>query len=182
MKNIEINYLDEGGYEVLYPKTTTENLIDFGEVLYTKEEVDGFIAGLSNRIDDQIGTGRFVYGGYIGQFSTYDISLSGGAEATSWQNVVLGFKPVGLILSWDNAFDSDSVSPKILGAVRRHLGDVDDAYAVGFALPITVGQYTVAEALDIGFRIRAVTGTSSDTNLSVSMVYLNYKYNYLAFG
>ena len=109
MKNIEINYLDVSGYEVLYPKTTTENLIDFGEVLYTKEEVDGFIAELDNRIDNQIGALRFTYGGYVGQFSSYDISLGGNTKATNWQIITLGFKPIGLILSYENSFDTDSV-------------------------------------------------------------------------
>lgn len=182
MKNIEINYLDVSGYEVLYPKTTTENLIDFGEVLYTKEEVDGFIAELDNRIDNQIGALRFTYGGYVGQFSSYDISLGGNTKATNWQIITLGFKPIGLILSYENSFDTDSVSPKLVGASYEHLGDLERSYTVGFTLPITVDQYIVAEALDTGFRIRALTGTGSDENLNMSMVYLNDKYNYLAFG
>ena len=179
MKNIEINYLDVSGYEVLYPKTTTENLIDFGEVLYTKEEVDGFIAGLSN----QMGNLHFAYGTYTGQFSSSTVNLGGGAKATEWQTIIIGFEPVGVILSIIGQGDSEnSVFPVIISASRRrNTGGSSNSSSIGFALPVSENNYTVIEAIESGFRVRSVA-SGSEISLNYNPVYLNNKYAYLAFG
>ena len=179
MKNIEINYMNEGGYEVLYPNTTTENLIDFGEVLYTREEVDGFIAGLSN----QVGNLHFAYGTYTGQFSSSTVDLGGGAKATEWQTIIIGFKPVGVILSIiGQGTTEDSVFPLIISATySRTGGGIYRSSSIGFALPVSENNYTVIEAIESGFRARSVS-SYSDVSLDFNPVYLNNKYAYLAFG
>lgn len=38
-KNIEINYKSDVGYEVLYPSTTLNSVIDWQENLYSKDEI-----------------------------------------------------------------------------------------------------------------------------------------------
>lgn len=39
MKSIEINYLGDNGYEVLYPNTTLNSVVDWQESLYSKDEI-----------------------------------------------------------------------------------------------------------------------------------------------
>ena len=164
MKNIEINYMNEGGYEVLYPKTTTENLIDFSEVLYTKEEVNGFIAGLSN----QVGNLHFAYGTYIGQFNEKTVSLGGGAKATEWQVITLGFSPVGVIFSQVTTAIENIVMPRTVYA-RLPVSNDDSTVPVGFYLPWMVGNYNAVEATSTGFQVREVIKTGSQ-HLSLNLV------------
>ena len=174
MKNIEINYLDVGGYEALYPKTTTENLIDFGEVLYTKEEVDGFIAGLSN----QVGNLHFAYGTYTGQFTKNTVTLQPDITASEWITVTLGFQPVGVILSeWrEDMAGRGPYAPYIT------LGGLNDATPVGFAIPWFNASYPVLQATANGFQIRNVEDHVTGTAFNPNLTYLNYIYAYLAFG
>lgn len=172
MKNIEINYLDVSGYEVLYPKTTTENLIDFGEVLYTREEVDGFIAGLSN----QVGNLHFAYGTYTGQFTRETIQLDEDVKATEWINVSIGFQPIGLILSAINV--PTTLAPN---APYGQTAGWQTSYPMGFYLPWSNCNYNVVEATTLGFRVRNITGGHTDV-ISPNLAYLNYSYAYLSFG
>ena len=168
MKNIEINYMNESGYEILYPKTTTENLIDFGEVLYTKEEVDGFIAGLSNQINEQTGNLRFAYGTYTGQYRDMPIDLGDGVMASNWVNVSLEFQPIGIIISQANHFSNvGPYAPYSTGPM-------------GFALPWQVYNHNMIEGNNSGFRVRNI-GTSY-VSVAPNLVFLNYIYAYFAFG
>ena len=172
MKNIEINYMNGNGYEVLYPKTTTGNLIDFGEVLYTKEQVNGFIAGLSN----QVGNLHFAYGTYTGQFTHNSVNLDGDTTATEWITVTVGFQPIGVILS---EHDEDHMSP-----FAPYIGnyDKDIGYPVGFAIPWISNGYPVLQATTGGFQVRNVTPNSYLVLFEPNLTYLNCKYAYLAFG
>ena len=174
MKNIEINYMNESGYEVLYPKTTTENLIDFGEVLYTKEEVDGFIAGLSN----QVGNLHFAYGTYTGQFTKNTVTLDSSRTASEWITVTVGFQPIGVILSeWkENMGGRGPYAPYITS------GGWQQTPPVGFAIPWFNSTYPVLQATIEGFQVRNVTDNSSGVTFNPNLTYLNYKYAYLAFG
>ena len=178
MKNIEINYMNGSGYEVLYPKTTTKNLIDFGEVLYTKEQVNGFIAGLSN----QVGNLHFAYGTYTGQFKSNTIVLDKEATvtATDWITVTVGFQPVGVILSELNGKTGNGqpYAPYLDG--ESYGSDV--VYPVGFAIPWTNYQYPVLQATTGGFQVRNVSNLRGTTSFKPNLTYLNYKYAYLAFG
>ena len=50
-KNIEINYKNEGGYEVLYPNVQTANVLDIGSFYYNKTEVDEKIQDNKDYVD-----------------------------------------------------------------------------------------------------------------------------------
>ena len=50
-KNIEINYKNEGGYEVLYPNVQTASVLDIGNFYYNKTEVDEKIQNGVNYIE-----------------------------------------------------------------------------------------------------------------------------------
>lgn len=174
MKNIEINYKGGTSYEVLYPKTTTKNLIDFGEVLYTKEEVNNFITGLSN----QVGNLHFAYGTYTGQFERDTVTLDKSVTATDWITVTVGFQPVGVILS---ERDGGVASSGPYAPYIRSSG-WQTTPPVGFAIPwVNERKYPVLQATTGGFQIRNVTNVS-ESNFNPNLTYLNYKYAYLAFG
>ena len=49
-KNIEMNYFNGSGYEVLYPQTNLANVLDYSNYLYNKTEIDSKVGDLSNRI------------------------------------------------------------------------------------------------------------------------------------
>ncbi len=50
-KNIEINYKNEGGYEVLYPNVQTASVLDIGNFYYNKTEVDEKIQDNKDYVD-----------------------------------------------------------------------------------------------------------------------------------
>lgn len=41
VKNIEMNYRNESGYDVLYPESILGNIVDWQDSIYSKSEVDG---------------------------------------------------------------------------------------------------------------------------------------------
>ena len=173
MKNIEINYMNGNGYEVLYPKTTTGNLIDFGEVLYTKEQVNGFIAGLSN----QVGNLHFAYGTYTGQFTRDTVTLDSERTASEWITVTVGFQPVGVILSeWKMGGNGGPYAPYIT------YGGWQQSPPVGFVIPWFNHSFPVLQATIVGFQVRNVTDNSGEITFKPNLTYLNSKYAYLAFG
>ena len=54
VKNIEMNYRNESGYDVLYPESILENIVDWQDSIYSKSEVDSQIEvleGLSYKVE-----------------------------------------------------------------------------------------------------------------------------------
>ena len=93
MKNIEINYLDVDGYEVLYPKTNLEQIEgfqEFREGIYSKKEVDGIIELLR----EQTGNLKFTMGSYKGTEE-----LWGDQKTGVWMQIELGFTPEYFVVS-----------------------------------------------------------------------------------
>lgn len=174
MKNIEINYKGGTSYEVLYPKTTTKNLIDFGEVLYTKEEVNNFITGLSN----QVGNLHFAYGTYTGQFERDTVTLDKNTTATDWITVTVGFQPIGVILSESGIHHGAYVVP---WAPYTQSTGWQTTQPIGFTIPWRNGIYPVLQATANGFQIRNLTAAGG-MSFNPNLTYLSYIYAYLAFG
>ncbi len=70
VKNIEMNYRNESGYDVLYPESILENIVDWQDSIYSKSEVDSQITTLQ-------GSGmKFTSGKYKGTREMTDTTVS----------------------------------------------------------------------------------------------------------
>ena len=163
MKNIEINYLDVSGYEVLYPKTTTENLIDFGEVLYTKEEVDGFIESLRG----QTGNLKFTMGSYQG---TENIPINSSLTG-AWRQIELGFIPEYFVVSEED--ESYFYYPFFMGNASSK---------IGFGPHFNLIGSPALQSTSTGFQVRNLYKESGNYSYRLDFNLLNVTYHYLAFG
>lgn len=70
VKNIEMNYRNESGYDVLYPESILENIVDWQDSIYSKSEVDGQITTL------QSSGMKFTSGKYKGTREITDTTVS----------------------------------------------------------------------------------------------------------
>ena len=50
VKNIEMNYRNESGYDVLYPQSVLRNVIDWQNSIYNKTQVDSKISTVNSSI------------------------------------------------------------------------------------------------------------------------------------
>ena len=51
VKNIEMNYRNENGYDVLYPQVQMNNIIRWNNYVYSKSQIDSTVSGLNSSID-----------------------------------------------------------------------------------------------------------------------------------
>ena len=53
VKNIEMNYRTESGYEVLYPQVQMNNIISWNNYVYSKSQIDSTVSGLNSSISSK---------------------------------------------------------------------------------------------------------------------------------
>ena len=165
MKNIEINYMNEGGYEVLYPKTNLESIEgfqEFREGIYSKEEVDGIIELLR----EQTGNLKFTMGSYKGTEE-----LWGDQKTGVWMQIELGFTPEYFVVSEEQK--NYAYYPYFLGQNSN----------LGFGPYFYVAKKPALQPTSTGFQVRNTYGElSSGYGYRLDLNKLNVTYYYLAFG
>lgn len=131
VKNIEMNYRNESGYDVLYPESILENIVDWQDNIYSKSEVDSqirILEGLSYKVEA---------GEYMGTMSgTTDMSST---ITTSLPQIDYCFV-FRLGVGWIN---------KSNDRLYYYAGCTDKIHAAtGWTLQISGSNFMVSNALD----------------------------------
>ena len=166
MKNIEINYMNESGYEVLYPKTNLEQIEgfqEFREGIYNKEEVDGIIDSLRG----QTGNLKFAMGSYTG---TAQI------KSAVQNQINIGFKPTFVFISYA---EYEGTGPVFTWS---QLGGESNRLLSGFGSRYFTNNQEGLNVTENGFWVKNIDGNISGVYTRIWLNEINIVYNYIAFG
>ena len=120
VKNIEMNYRNESGYDVLYPESILGNIVDWQDSIYSKSEVNGAIQtvqetiGLRGDCFMQIQNLHIASNAFSVSFNrpgdkiVLFLGLSQGSPLVAFEYVLAGI-PYGLELSGTNNFTTQAV-------------------------------------------------------------------------
>ena len=179
VKNIEMNYRNESGYDVLYPESILENIVDWQNSIYSKSEIDNLVQQIQNSLDsfvNQTGNLKVEIGSYSGQ---YGLSWQN-TTSSAWTTIALSFTPKCIL-----------IGTRERGFLLDFYDQATDHKMGAYGLITTNGLYMYAQSANVlvgqiinnGFQVRNGVGRyNSSSSNQVGLTILGFNYQYIAFG